>query len=598
MAGPIDKTLRTAKTHAKSGAFAEAEALYREVLARFPGNKRAQAGLAEIAQTRASTRPMNPPRPVIDQLFGLKKSGRDREAAEAAARVLKQFPRAPAAMEVRAAALSALDDHEGAAALYRELVGMFPDAPDAHGSYGNELMALNRDDEAVAEFERVLELRPGDPVSLNNIGNAKRRAGDDKTARKLYQAAHEAAPDFAEAQLNLGNMLAKDGELEEAEFHLKAFLHKVPDHYLTLSSLGDLYLAKGDKQSARESYERALHYRPGFPDALAGLAHIQRATADDPLFDALTASLAQPGHSAKQRAGLEFALGKLREESGETEAAFGHYTRGNALRKEAQGYTIARDVERFAQIKQAFPAPPAEIPETAPDGPEPIFIVGLPRSGTTLTEQIISAHPQVAPGGELTELSQQFNEFDWTDPDLLAQKAPEIRAEYREKLRKLGQGAPFVTDKMPLNFRWLGEIRALFPQAKIVHTNRDPRAVIWSIFRLNFSSDGNDYAYDLDDLVAYHGLYRDLMAHWRTLFGATLYDLDYEQLTATPEPVIRDMLAYLELPFDEACLRPQDNTRIARTASRDQVTKPIYKGSSQAWEKFAPHLEAAFAKLD
>ncbi|OWY17021.1 hypothetical protein B6V73_09230 [Thioclava sp. JM3] len=597
MAGPIDKTLRAAKTHAKSGAFAEAEALYREVLARFPGNKRAQAGLAEISQSRAS-RPVNPPRPVIDQLFGLKKAGRDREAAEVAARVLKQFPRAPAAMEVRAAALSTLGDHEGAATLYRELVGMFPDAPDAHGSYGNELMALNRDDEAVVEFERVLELRPGDPVALNNIGNAKRRAGEQSEALEMYRAAHEAAPDFVEAQLNLANALVLSHKAQEAEPHLLEVLAKLPDNFRALTTMGDVRRELGDKPGAIDYYKRALAINPDHVEALASLIMATRISEDDPLVARLEGLLEAPHHTERERVRYEFALGKAYEDIGDIDKSFAFYARGNARRKELLGYTIEQDETLFAQIEQAFPAVPAAIPEAAQDGPEPIFIVGLPRSGTTLSEQIVSAHPMVAPGGELIELGSPLSQIDWSNPEDFRAKAEEIRAEYREVLRAHAKGAPFVTDKMPLNFRWVGAIRALFPKAKIIHLQRDPRAVIWSIYRLNFGSDGNAYAHSLDDLVAYRALHQDLMAHWKSLFAETIYDLNYERLVENPETEIRALLDYLELPFDEACLRPQDNKRIARTASRDQVVKPIYKGSSQAWEKYAPYLEAAFAKLD
>ncbi|PFG62810.1 Tfp pilus assembly protein PilF [Thioclava sp. ES.031] len=597
MAGPIDKTLRAAKAHAKNGAFAEAEALYREVLARFPGNKRAQAGLAEISQSRA-TRPMNPPRPVINQLFGLKKSGRDREAAEAAARVLKEFPRAPAAMEVRAAALSALGDHAGAAVLYRELVGMFPDAPDAHGSYGNELMALFRDDEAVTEFERVLELRPGDPVALNNIGNAKRRAGEQSEALDMYRAALEAAPDFVEAQLNLANALVVNRKSQEAERHLSEVLAKLPDNFRALTTMGDVRRDLGDKPGAIDYYKRALAIDPEHAEALASLINATRISEGDPVIGRLEASLEAPHHSDRERVRFEFALGKAYEDIGETEKSFAFYARGNARRKKLLGYTIEQDETLFAQIKQAFPAAPDKITEAPQSGPEPIFIVGLPRSGTTLTEQIVSAHPLVEPGGELTELGSAMSALDWSTSEDFHAKADEIRAEYREVLRDHAKGAPFVTDKMPLNFRWIGAIRALFPEAKIIHLQRDPRAVIWSIYRLNFSSDGNAYAHSLDDLVAYRALHQDLMAHWKSLFGETIYDLSYAQLVENPEAEIRALLDYLELPFDEACLRPQDNKRIARTASRDQVSKPIYKGSSQAWEKYAPYLEAAFAKLD
>ena len=191
-----------------------------------------------------------------------------------------------------------------------------------------------------------------------------------------------------------------------------------------------------------------------------------------------------------------------------------------------------------------------------------------------------------------------MDHLDWSTPEALSLAGAQIRARYQSALVRLGGDARFVSDKMPANFRWIGAIKSLFPKAKIVHLQRDPRAVLWSNYRNFFTSTGNGFAHDLDDLVQYHALYKDLMAHWHSLYGGEIFDLQYEHLTQAPETVIRDLLAYLELPFEAACLRPQNNTRAVMTTSTTQVRRAIYTGSSQDWQRYDAYLQTAYAKLD
>lgn len=601
MAGSVDKILLAARGHAKRGDFAQAEALYREVLGRFPGNKRAKAGLEALAQASKAKPASGPPRALVQQLMGLMQAGRNRELVAQANRALGMFPDATLLLEFRAAGLGALGDHAGAAETYRNLIALRPDHADTHGNLGNELMELGRFEEAIAEFDRVLALRPGDPVALNNQGNAFLALGREAEARTRFEAALEAAPNDVRMLKNPGDLMPAQGDFAAARSRLETGLSVDPRHVFVLNNLGNVLLAEGDMAGARARFEAALAADPSYAEAWWNLSRLHRFTADDPLLAQLEAQVAAQGHSGNDQMLLEFALAKAQHDVGGTERAFALWRSANARRKAELGYDIAQDRKLFAKLRERFAAPHPPIRETEADkaAPVPIFLLGLPRSGTTLVEQIVTQHSQVAPGGEIATLDREMSAIDWSDPEALTREAGRIRAAYYETLAGLAglaEGKPFVTDKMPLNFRWIGAIRALFPRAPIVHIHRDARATLWSIYRNFFSSAGNGYAHDLDDLVAYHGLYRDLMAHWATQPGA-IVDCEYEALTEAPEARSRALIAALGLPWEEACLRPQDNARAVATTSNTQVRKAIYKGSSQDWQRYEAQLAQSFAPL-
>lgn len=564
MSGSVDKTLRIAKAQAKSGAFAEAEALYREVLARFPSNKRAQAGLAELQAMRGQGPLGQPPRAMIEELVGLARARRFRDLVAATVPALARFPRAEPILELRAVGLLNIGDHRGAADLYKQLADMRPMDVELLGKLGNAQLMGGDAEGAVETFSRLLELPPGDAVAHNN----------------------------------LGKLLYLRGEVPEARRHIEAAVKLAPDNPNLLDLLGNLLKAQGDIEGAKAQFDAALTLAPKSAAIHLNRALVQKFQPGDPQIATLEALHRNPSTPVSDRSQFGFALAKAYEDLGEIERSYARLKQANAERKAEIGYDTAQSRKLFDQIRKAFPAPHAPIaPLEAPTGPEPIFILGLPRSGTTLIEQIISSHPDVVAGGEREELNSALKALDWSSVAGFEREGAKIEASYREMLRRFGGEAGFVTDKMPSNFLWIGAIRALFPKARIVHVQRDPRAVLWSIYKMRFTGTGYGFGYDFGDLVAYHGLYRELMAHWRALFGDAVIDVDYEALTADPEPAIRALISALGLPWTEACLRPQDNTRAVNTASNLQVRRAIYTGSSQDWQRYAHLIGEAFAGL-
>ena len=227
----------------------------------------------------------------------------------------------------------------------------------------------------------------------------------------------------------------------------------------------------------------------------------------------------------------------------------------------------------------------------------PIFIVGMPRSGTTLVEQIISSHKQVTGAGELKFVSK-FGAHLATGATKIDQDSLlNFRNNYLERLGKLTEGNKFVCDKMPQNFQFIGLIAAAFPEAKIIHVKRDPAAVCWANYKQYFTSKHIRYCYALEDIVHYYGLYNALTDFWVNSLNNRLYDLDYELLVKKQETETHKLLGYLELDWDKQCLSPHQNTRSVATASNLQVREKVYKGSSQKWKKYEPFLNGAFDSL-
>ena len=303
--------------------------------------------------------------------------------------------------------------------------------------------------------------------------------------------------------------------------------------------------------------------------------------------------------SEEQRCHINFGLAKACEDLGDFEQALAHYSEGNVLRKKILNYDINQDVELFKKIK----ANHSKImkyslaPDKLSKGPKPIFTVGMPRSGTTLVEQIISSHPIVTGAGELSFAPQFGAAVAKGSSELNYEAVQNFRTRYLTKLMSVSKGNSIVTDKMPQNFLYLGLIAAAFPEAKIVHVNRNPAAVCWSNYKQYFFSKHIGYCYAIDDVISYHKLYKNLMEFWENSLSKRIYNLDYEILTANQESETHELIDYLGLDWDERCISPQDNTRSVATASNLQVRKKMYRGSSQQWKKYVPFLNGRLDEL-
>lgn len=451
---------------------------------------------------------------------------------------------------------------EEAAACYRQLLKLKPDDTGAHHNLGIVLRDLKNFDEAVRSFRRALKLNPAYAEAENNLGiTLEQGLGRSDKALDHYRKALELRPEFAEAWNNLGTSLQNLGRTGEAI----------------------------------DSYRRALEIRPFYPEASRNLSLLHRFTDGDPLLADMAKQLTGCPATGDDRIQLDFALAKAYEDVGAIDLCMERLEEGNRLRKEQLGYDIASDQQLFHRIKTLFTTPPAPVDLTtaAPARLKPIFILGLPRSGTTLVEQIIASHSEVFGAGELSALDRAVRPVVMAKPDghlLTAGEVADVRASYLGEIESLATEKNVITDKMPFNFLWIGAILAALPEARIVHVNRDPVATCWSIYKHYFPATGLGFAWDLEDLAGYCRLYQDLMAFWHRSFPGNIYDLDYERLTEDQEAESRKLLAFCGLPWEPACLDFHQSHRTVRTASSGQVRQKIYRGSSEAWRKYAGHL--------
>jgi hypothetical protein len=324
------------------------------------------------------------------------------------------------------------------------------------------------------------------------------------------------------------------------------------------------------------------------------LSIVKEYQVDDPQIHQMLELLERCTASDKDRMHLNFALGKAHDGIGKHDEAFLHFSDGNRLRKEELEYDISSARAPFARIKSRFSQAVSALDgfKESEDarGQRPVFVLGMPRSGTTLVEQILASHSQVYGAGELALLGQSVNTFDWDSTQLSSDQLSSIRKSYFSGLAKIGAPEPYITDKMPLNFLWIGLIFAAIPEAKVVHVKRDARATCWSNFKHYFSRKGTGFAYDLQDVAEFYKLYSDLMAFWHQKFPGQIYDLNYEMLTEHQEDETRKLIKHVGLDWEDQCLEFHKTRRAIRTASATQVRQKMYQGSSEEWRKYERHL--------
>ena len=457
--------------------------------------------------------------------------------------------------------LAAAGRFREAEALYRSALAADGSAQ-AHAGLAVAIAASGRPHEAIGEFERSIALAPGDPQTLNNYGAALATLGRTEEAIPAFEQAVKLDSTYAAAWHNLGLGLTAMGRAQDALRALGQAVNLAP---------------------ARGEYHRSL--------ALAAPIRV-----GDPRLVAAEAAFATPGIARTDQLELHFALGKGYGDLGRAAESLDHYLAGNAMVRSRLAYDEASTLRRLAGIEKVFSAGLlAGAPPVGSAGP--IFIVGMPRSGTTLVEQMLASHPAVHGGGERIELPRIVAALGPAFPgNAAALDWAAMGRRYLTDVRSLAPDAGRITDKMPGNFRHLGLIAMALPGAKVVHVRRDAADTCLSCFETLFRG-AQPYAYDLAELGRYYQAYGQLMAHWRRVLPpGMMTELDYEALVADPEPVLRGLLDFLGLAWDPACLSPHQTPRAIATASAVQVRQPVYTTSVGRWRvhgaRLAPLLEA------
>jgi tetratricopeptide (TPR) repeat protein len=489
---------------------------------------------------------------------------------------LRQAPTDVAAIRMLAELAVRLDRCEDAQRLLERCLELAPDFREARHHYALVLHRLNEPAAALEQLDLLLREAPEDPGVRNLKAAVLCRTGDYETAIRIYKQLLDVLPDQAQIWLSCGHALKTAGHGEDAI----------------------------------AAYRRCIELDADFGEAWWSLANLKTFRFDDAQVETMRNALARVDLADEHRLHFEFALAKALEDRAAHAESFDHYARGNALRRKLVPYSADDTSARLRRTRETYTED--FFRERAGAGcsaADPIFIVGLPRAGSTLIEQILSSHPQVEGTMELPELVSLTRALR----ERAGHRAPGAYHEAlaqctREELRELGEaylaatrihrklGRPFFVDKMPNNFAHVGLIHLILPNARIIDARRHPLACCFSGFKQHFAR-GQNFSYGLEDLGRYWRDYAELMAHFDAVLPGRVHRVHYEAMVADTETQVRQLLDYCGLPFDDACLRFFENARPVRTASSEQVRQPIYRHGVDHWRHFEPWLGPLKAAL-
>jgi tetratricopeptide (TPR) repeat protein len=496
--------------------------------------------------------------------------------------------------------LDELGRFDDAVIIYKKTLELKPDHVYGFFNLGNTLYKLGKFDECEINFSKAIKHKPNFAEAYFNLGNTLEKLGKLEEAVSNYKKTIEFKPDYADAYFNLGNVYNNLKKFEEAEASYKKAIEIKPVHGNAHNNLGALQESLGKFVEAEINYKKAIEFKPEYAEAYFNLSNTKKIDNDTDYLDQLYKLSLHQNLSEEERCYIYFSLAKSYKDLNKLSNSFEYYSKANPIKKKLLNYDISKDIKLFENLKKSHSdiKKNSLVIDVEFNKPRIIFIIGMPRSGTTLTEQIISSHSKVTAGGELSYIYQFGNNIAQGKSEINEETLLDFRKHYLEKLEKISNGNLMVTDKMTFNFKYIGLICSAFPEAKIIHVKRDSAAICWGNYEKCFSSMHEGYSYDLDDLTTYYKLYKNIIQFWEKQYRDRIYNLNYETLTINQEEETRKLIQYLDLEWENECLAPQDNKRRVNTASNWQVRQKVYKDSSKQWKKFEPFLKGAFDHLD
>lgn len=472
----------------------------------------------------------------------------------------------------------------------RHLAGVLaghPTHPEALRMQAGILSMRGRHPQAVASMQRALAQRPDNALYHNTLGTLLGAAGDYDSAVAALRRSCELNPQLPLAWYNLGVMLTRSVRNDEAIVALRRAVQLTPSHAAARALLADLLRVQGHHEEAEAEYRRILREQRWAGMAWWGLADLKdhRLDADD--IERMHAALKHPQASDDDRIAIGFALARAYDDLDRKRECLAALEQANALARRRQRWNAAAFSAGVRAGIAAFEPPPAPAPEPAL-GEEVVFIVGLPRSGSTLVEQILASHPAVAGAGELPDLPQVLTEEsrrrEQPFPRWVASATPadweRLGRRYLSRTAHWRRDRPIFTDKLPSNWIYIGAIRAMLPGARIICCQRDPLETAFSCYRQRLEN--NEYTRTFEDLAAFWRDYRHAVGYWQQRSPERVMEHDYEALIADPEARIRALLEFCGLPFDAACLAFHENRRDVRSPSATQVRQPLRADTARA----------------
>ncbi len=457
-------------------------------------------------------------------------------------------------------------DWHAARANLEAAAALAPDIPQIQYALGACLVELSDFDAALGIADRLIARNSNDIESLNLKGRALHEIGDAEASKAVSEQVLKQAPDNAIAQRNLG-LVAR---------------------------------SQGDKTKAAQHFQESLRSRPKDGAIHVNMAAVHTYKPNDPHITQMRQAIASIGKDNPDSAPIHFGMFEALHSLKEHEEAFAYLAHGNKLSAQKHPYNLRADLELAGFAKATFPNP-----ITRPDtqaAPPFVFITGLPRSGTTLAERILSRAPDTQACGEQVfvreAVIERLMDIQTRKQQIWTQKDFEIlRAQLLENYASISDGSAIQIDKMPLNYAWMGFIATALPEARIIHMNRDLRAVAWSLYRNTFRKGMHDFIYDFDSIAKYMVLHRELMTHWRSICADYLFDLNYADLVTDQANATRALAKGAGIDWHDDLMSPEKAKTHVRTSSAGQVTQPIYSGSDAAWKTYETQLAPLMKSL-
>ncbi|WP_435189759.1 sulfotransferase [Pseudothioglobus sp. nBUS_23] len=591
----IQRILSSAKKNTKKGDLKKAGDLYRSVLSIIPDNQEAKKGLLLLEESKSKS----PSKKELDNAMRLYSSGLVKESLDSINLLIELHPHQPLLFNFAGACYSQIGPVDNAISCFEKAITLKSDYAEAYYNLGVALQKVKQTDKALKNYQKATSIKHAYPQAHNNAGLIEMNNGDYESAIKSLEWAVAYNPNYAEAFNNLGATYQEIMNYDDALKQFKKATVIDPKYALAHNNLGILFQMLGFQENALESYSKAIEINSNYAEAHKNISSIKKYDERDSQVKIMEKLYSIDSTNNSDKIQLCFALAKVNQDLNKEKDFFKYLNEGNNLQKKELGFSFEsykKIQSNIIDIAKASPSIAKNILDKKNSIKKPLFIVGMPRSGSSLVEQILSSHSEVFGAGEMNNFKNASNPFiekilqssseNLTDKNILS-----IGTEYLNSLDKYSISEKFFTDKMPLNFEYIGLILKAFPEAKIIHVTRDARAICWSIYKHYFSVTGNSWGYDMNDLVNFYSLYVKTMDTWNELFPNKIYEINYEKLINEQKSETKDLLNFCDLKWDDNCLEFHKNTRAVKTASHSQVRKKIYKGSSEAWKKYEAYLK-------
>jgi len=627
----IRDAVKMAEKAQKAGDLIEAANQYAAILTRFPNHPNAGKRLKKLHKTMTGSASLT--QNDVNNLVAILQSGDMRSAERTATRLICIAPKEAVLHNFLGIALSRLSEQERAEKAFRTAIrirldyveaignlgtllcdlgkpddaeivlkkalGLNPDIIEANNSLGLALCQLGRHQEALKYLDRAILLNPSYVSAFNSKGLALSELGELNDAIEVYLAGLNIEENNSELLINLGYAYFQSFREKEAiaaiEKAIKTNERTDPEVLLRLAVM---YSQIGDRKSAVSKLNLTLEIDPENAEAHRVLSTLTKHQVGDTKIDEMEVLLRKSKNNPISQMHLGFALGKAYEDIGEPAKAFQHWQTGNLNRRSQYSYSLEEDRLLFDKVQTTYTKDHFDTyqgwqnPST-----QPIFVVGMMRSGTTLVEQILSSHSQVFGAGELVFIDD-FARAHLRTENVFPEDLKSFSRGYLNYRAVEAKSSTRVIDKMPINFLWIGLIKTAFPKAKIINLVREPRDIGLSIFKNYFHTHGNFYAYDLEELAGFYLLYRQLMQFWHQVIPGSIYDICYESIVADLRGESEKLLEYCELDWENQVLNFQNTERVVKTASLSQVREGIYSSSVGGWKAYAKELEPFTAILE